>query len=638
MSAGYVSSLLSFAAADPKAVEADLVKFVRAPSAAQIKAWNDSIPLLQKAGGELHHLIENSRPGLGAKCSVLLECRMPMEERRIDALFLINGAIVVVELKGRAKYTQADVDQAAGYVRDLRLYHQDGARVCVAGVLVPTLARSLSHRVGEVHIVDPAQLAEVCATKVKRIPKKVPLDVDGFLDPGKYQPLPTLLQSARAFFHSKPLPHVKRAAAATDPTVAAVEKIIAETADRERRALVLVSGVPGAGKTLVGLQLAHDDYSKLRNVRDGDSPAIFLSGNSPLVEVLHHSLSGGGGAGKTFVRKIFSFLSFYLKKIGSVPRERIFIYDEAQRAFDAAAVAKKHQGLPRKYAGKTEPDLLVDLAERVRQWSVIVALIGSGQQIHIGEEGGLKLWAQALAATPDPDKWDVYLPDNLTADFGSPPGPRIHVHRALSLNRSIRFHLADNLHDFVHAVLGGQTENAAAAAGALGDNGHRFYLTRELRVAKDHLRRRYAGQPEARFGIIASSRDTSLPQYGVDNSYDAVTKVSLGPWYASPSTDRNSCCALESVLTQFETQGLELDAALLAWGRDYVREANDWTDRYAKGYARGTTAADPLALRSNSYRVLLTRGRDGTVVFVPPDKGMDETYEFLVACGFTLLD
>lgn len=637
MPAAYTSCLLAFASAERQLIEEQLAEFVRAPSAEQIKAWHDSVELLQPAARELHELIEKDTPGLGAKCSVLLECRMPFEERRMDALLLLNGAIVVVEFKGRAKYAPSDLDQTAAYARDLRLYHEDGGRVRVAAVLVPALATSLHKKSGEVHIVDHRRLAGVCA-KLHRVRTTAPLEVNRFLDPAKYRPLPGLLQSARAFFHEERLPQVKRAAAATDPTVARVTKIIAGTASRNRRALILISGVPGAGKTLVGLQLAHADYSKLRNIPSGGAAVAFLSGNAALVKVLQHSLRGGGGAGKPFVRQVYSFIGALLQVPGSVPHENILVYDEAQRAFDAAAMAKKHNKLPEQHFGKTEPDLLVDLAGRVPSWSVIVALIGSGQKIHVGEEGGLELWARALAAAPDAGNWDVYLPGNLEADFGSPRGPRIEVCRELSLDQSIRFHLADKLHDFVRALLHGDARKASAAAKGLHKNGHRFHVTRRLDTAKSHLRRRYEGQPDARFGLVASSRDTSLHKHGVDNRHDMVKDVPLGPWYAAPSEHADSCCALKSVLTEFETQGLELDAALLAWGEDYVREANDWTDRHAKGYAKGTTVTDPLALRTNSYRVLLTRGRDSTVVFIPATQRMDETYEFLLACGMTPLE
>lgn len=161
-------------------------------------------------------------------------------------------------------------------------------------------------------------------------------------------------------------------------------------------------------------------------------------------------------------------------------------------------------------------------------------------------------------------------------------------------------------------------------------------LTRDLQTGRDYLRERYGEAPGARFGLLASSKDKLLPEHGVDNTYQTTKKLREGPWYNAEAANPLSCCRLDTVATEFSSQGLELDCALLAWGSDFLRENERWSMRLASG-TRGRLR-DPLALRRNVYRVLLTRGRDGTLVFVPRQDAFDSTAEYLLRCGFRSLD
>ena len=165
-------------------------------------------------------------------------------------------------------------------------------------------------------------------------------------------------------------------------------------------------------------------------------------------------------------------------------------------------------------------------------------------------------------------------------------------------------------------------------------------MTRDLDSAKKYLRDRYADDPEARFGLIASSKDRDLPRFGVMNDFQSTKRVQAGPWFAEGEDDPRgrSCRELRTCVTEFGCQGLELDASLLAWGSDLFREGDQWTNRLARGYQRPADVRDPFQLRRNAYRVLLTRGRDGTVVFVPPMRLLDETYAHLLSAGFRELD
>jgi DUF2075 family protein len=215
------------------------------------------------------------------------------------------------------------------------------------------------------------------------------------------------------------------------------------------------------------------------------------------------------------------------------------------------------------------------------------------------------------------------------------------------LNTSLRFHLASKLHEFVEGVLRGNAPEAssATAAGlwrsdADAPGGICFWATRDWQAAKEYLRHRYENNHEARFGIVASSKDKDLERrFGIPNSYQATKQVRLGPWYAEDEAGRHSCRHLETVVTEFGAQGLELDMALLAWGTDLIRQGGRWSIARAGGYRGGEVPVkSPETLRINAYRVLLTRGRDGTVVFVPPLPELNETWDYLLASGLRELE
>jgi schlafen family protein len=177
-------------------------------------------------------------------------------------------------------------------------------------------------------------------------------------------------------------------------------------------------------------------------------------------------------------------------------------------------------------------------------------------------------------------------------------------------------------------------------ATVLASEGHDLRITRSLDAAKDYLRERYAENPDARFGLVASSRDRDLESFGVPNDYQATRRLRYGPWYGDDESapGGRSCRRLRDCVTEFGAQGLELDAVLLAWGTDFVREGAGWKIDRARAYKRGgPPVRSPWQLRANAYRVLLTRARDATVVFVPPLAELDATHAYLVDSGFRVL-
>ena len=212
--------------------------------------------------------------------------------------------------------------------------------------------------------------------------------------------------------------------------------------------------------------------------------------------------------------------------------------------------------------------------------------------------------------------------------------------RKLNLDTEIRFHLASDLHEFAEALLcGAPPANNAFRAQLLEEQGYHLRITRDLKVAEDYLRERYRTNPEARFGLVASSKDRDLEAFGIANDYQSAKRVHYGPWYSDPEDAPGgySCRHLRDVITEFGAQGLELDAVLLAWGTDFLREDGQWTNRKARGYMQKAMVKHPFQLRVNSYRVLLTRGRDGTIVYVPKLSELDGTYEYLRDSGFRSL-
>jgi hypothetical protein len=313
----------------------------------------------------------------------------------------------------------------------------------------------------------------------------------------------------------------------------------------------------------------------------------------------------------------------------------VLVFDEAQRAYDADKMRDSHD----REGAASEPEEFIQFADRIPEWCVVVGLIGTGQEIHVGEEAGLGQWRRAVEASHKQSEWSIHGPPSISGHFRE-SSIAFESKNGLNLDTELRFHAARDLHRFVGRLLDGADGSELAPIGQLlNADGYHLRITRDLNVARTYLRERYSDDRSARFGIVASSRDRILPNFGVLNDYQSTKRVRVGPWYGEDEDDYagNSCRLMETCVTEFGAQGLELDAALLAWGTDLVRVDARWSSSAARGYKRGTKVRDPHQLRINSYRVLLTRGRDATVVFVPPLTDLDETFKYLAAAGFVEL-
>lgn len=619
-------------------IQGQLEHFIRAAGDAQKRAWAQSIPVLQNEVGE----VLNS-DSLAQNYVAVLEYELPLESRRTDVILLANGTVAVLELKGKSAPSQADLDQTAAYARDLRCYHRECSTRPVIPVCLPMAAKGYIGEFNGVHVVGPDWLDRFM-DNIHRNPATEPLDTKTFLSRTAYCPLPTLVQAARELFYNDgQLRVIHRARAATDPAVDEITSIIREAARTNSRRLILVTGVPGAGKTLVGLRIVHshflDDLAIPRTNGKPSIPAVFLSGNGPLVEVLQYELRGSGGGGKTFVRGVKDYVKTYSSRNDLIPPEHVLVFDEAQRAYDALQVQTKHSITPGFTGGKSEPEHFIEFADRIPGWCVVIGLIGSGQEIHVGEEGGLVQWRSAVEGSSKSSDWVVFGPPSVQNEFNdSKVVFKSSAH--LSLDKELRFHLASDLHIFVGMLLQGvPPEKNSKVSGYLEAQGYHLRITRELPLAKEYLRERYAEHLEARYGLLASSKDRDLVRFGIFNDFQSTKRTRYGPWYGDSEESRSgySCRHLKDVVTEFGAQGLELDAVLLAWGTDLMRINGSWSNARARGYMRGAHVVDPKQLRLNAYRVLLTRGRDATVVFVPQLPELNDTYDYLYASGFVRL-
>ena len=626
---GWQSDFDEFRDTSPLVIRERLAEFVTDASPEQKRAWASSIPPLQTE-------VEKSivRSALSAQYSAILEYMLPMESRRPDVILLIGARVMVVELKGKEWPTQADLDQVTAYSRDLRNYHRECADRDVVPVLVPTRAKGSQQMVDGVYVTGPHGLNDLIATLTPDSPLPA-IERAKFLSDEAYCPLPTLVQAARELFVSGTLRTIHHARMATLPAIEEISRIVHQAALTKSRHLILLTGVPGAGKTLVGLQTVHarylDDLAVERSGTKPSTPAVFLSGNGPLVDVLQYEMRSAGGDGKTFVRGVKEYVKRYSSKRSLVPPEHVLVFDEAQRAYDETKMRQSHDSP----SARSEPHEFIGFADRIPEWCVVIGLVGSGQEIHVGEEAGIGQWRDAVAESSRVSEWSIHAPP-LAAERLSGSTVPVEVRTTLNLETELRFHQVRELHQYVAALLSNNSSGLLRAVGQrLNDDGYNFRVTRDLGLAKAYLRERYADDPQARFGLIASSKDKIVQRFGVPNDFQSTKRVKYGPWYGEPedASSGRSCRLLNECVTEFGAQGLELDAALLAWGTDFRRADGRWTNDLSGKYLKGSVVFDAFQLRLNSYRVLLTRGRDGAVIFVPPVTELDETYEHLRDSG-----
>jgi hypothetical protein len=597
----------------------------------QRNAWLDEITILkQQLAGycEGHLFLEFSIPRMG---------------KRADAVVIIEGLIFVIEFKvGATEFLAADRAQAIDYALDLLNFHEGSHDASLVPILVATaaapsgdspqiakkgVASCVDASVGELHrllreAVDQAVLAHL-----------PPFDPGAWVQ-SNYKPTPTIVEAAQALYRDHDVSEISRSDASAknlSETADEIAQIINFAKANGEKAICFVTGVPGAGKTLAGLSVTTSQMNHAE-----DEHAVFLSGNGPLVKVLREALAKdlnereGIAMGearrrtKTFVQNIHHFRDDSLET-DSPPPDRVVVFDEAQRAWDHHHTVKfmrQKKGQPDFDA--SEPEFLIEVLDRHEDWCVIVALVGGGQEINSGE-AGLSEWFFALQKRFR--DWKVYHSSLMTSneyagdlDFGQlVEGLDSHPREALHLGVSIRSFRAGRLSEFVHHLIDNEPSKAHDCYHAIRAN-YPIFLTRSFRTAQHWLRSKTRGNELS--GLIASSGARRLKPEGIDVKSPVEPEV----WFLNGPEDVRACQYLEQVATEFDIQGLELDWAGVAWDADLRRDGSEWACRRFVGTKwQNVNQEIKQQYLKNAYRVLLTRARQGMVIYVPSGDADDPT-------------
>ena len=606
----------------------------------QRSAWEFQITHLRQLAADLplaHFCIEFLIPRMG---------------RRADLIVVHAGIIFVVEYKlGARHFDRSSLDQVYGYGLDLKHFHETSHALPVVPILVATEATAAS-RTGlqwdRDQLARPiecdTQALSICIKEVSRELGALPV-ISAQWIAGRYKPTPTIVEAAQALYRGHAVEEISRSEAGAENLTRTADYVAQaiDTAKREHHKVIcFITGVPGSGKTLAGLNLA-----TARQRVHSDEHAVFLSGNGPLVAVLREALAldavaqakeSGQTTSKTlegrrasaFIQNIHHFRDDALASI-SAPIERVAIFDEAQRAWDVNQTSKfMQQKRGQSNFAMSEPEFLLSVMDRHEDWCAIVCLVGGGQEINTGE-AGISEWLRAIERSfPG---WQVRLPDTLLHEQTL---PNLVTANDLHLATSIRSFRAEKLSDFVGCVIEGDANAARVLSGELTD--YPLLITRDLDKARDWLRCQRRGQERA--GLLASSNAARLKPHGVF----VKAKIEPEKWFLAASNDVRSSDALEDAGTEFDVQGLELDWVCLCWDGNLRRTNNAWEAHQFKG-TRWQSVNDTArkSYIANSYRVLLTRARQGLVVFVPEGSLDDQTrppdvysaiYDFLKICGF----
>lgn len=588
---------------------------------------------------------------------VILEYYIPRMGKRVDAVLVFRRCILVVEFKvGAHAYERDALNQVLDYCLDLKNFHAASEFLPIVPVLVATHGPRSRNTFAQypdgvwepvrTNGSDFVQIAEHIADNVVG----TGIDVAAWERAG-YRPTPTIIEAAQALYGGHSVREISRSDAANiSTTTSAISGIIEDAKSRKRKAICFVTGVPGSGKTLAGLNLATE-----RSLTDRQEHAVFLSGNGPLVRVLQEALARdqvANSAGtvkkddarrrtRGFIQNIHHFRDEALRS-AQAPVEKVVIFDEAQRAWDLTQTAKfmaAKKGIPD--FDRSEPEFLIEVMDRHVDWAVIVCLVGGGQEINTGE-AGLPEWFRACGQRFT--NWDVHVSDVLREnefsqgiDLYAPIAPqRLNTDRDLHLATSLRSFRSESLSSFVKALL---DVDIITARQLLGDLEGRYpiVVSRDLDRARAWVRQQARGTE--RYGLLASSGGLRLRPRGIDVRHE----IDPVHYFLNSASDIRSSYHLEDVATEFDAQGLELDWAVVGWDADLRLRGKTWSYHSFRGTVwqsiRDTTRQRYL---KNAYRVLLTRCRQGMVIYVPMGDSeditrapslYDNTYKYLAQLG-----
>ena len=588
---------------------------------------------------------------------IIFEYTIPRMGKRVDVVVLHKNIVFLLEFKcGDQEYRASAVDQVYDYALDLRNFQKESHNKLITNIIVSTNAPAKPvvlvecNRIIEPIFCNARNIWEAIKTVSDRY-QETSFDYHAWED-SAYLPTPTIVEAAQALYRGHNVHEITRSDAGAENltvTTDAINEIIAYSKENHKKSICFVTGVPGAGKTLVGLNIAIQHA----NAAKGEH-AVFLSGNFPLVDVLQEALArdkverarqmSEKVSKRDALRSTSAFIQIIHKYRDSfvgndnVPPERVAIFDEAQRAWTKEQIANfmaVKKGVPN--FPYSEPEFLIGTMDRHQDWAVVICLVGGGQEINKGE-AGLPEWFDSLKRVYT--HWEVYLTPQLNdSEYRRSAcwedmieGLRVTENKDLHLSTSIRSFRTPDLAAFVKAVLDIDVAKAKELYTRIKDK-YPILLTRNLKEAKDWVKERCKGT--TRYGLIASSGALRLKPEGIF----VKNEISVPNWFLNDKNDVRSCYALEDVVTEFDIQGLEIDYSILAWDADLRFVNGEWTYNSFTGNKWNNVNSDENRLYlKNAYRVLMTRARQGMAIFIPEgDYGdatrkksfYDGTYDYL---------
>lgn len=655
-SAYYSARVGEFLQADPDAVYGALSRHhAHTQEMAQRSAWLEQIAILQKGLARV------------PDAWLAFELAIPRMGKRADAVILLDGVIFVVEFKVRAEaFAGAAIEQVTDYALDLKNFHSESHSRIIIPVVIATQApaRPVQLNLWPDDVAEPilsngADLDQLLLATARRFPDQAVLVPTEWMKSG-YRPTPTIIEAAQALYRAHRVDEITRSDAGAKNLGVTTARIaaIAEAAKAHcHKAICFVTGVPGAGKTLAGLNLVTQRASA-----HTEEHAVFLSGNGPLVDVLREALARdekkrGDVQGpsvtmgearrkvRSFIQNIHHFRDANLQSQGP-PIEHLVVFDEAQRAWNQDKIAKfmreKH-GIAQ--FGQSEPQFLIDVMARHADWCVVVCLIGGGQEINEGE-AGLSEWFAALSQHHR--DWKIHTSPHLTApEYRSGRNLEAMLHGLdvalepdLHLAVSVRSFRAEKLSQFINELIAGDAKAAALTYAAI-QTSYPIVLTRNISAGRAWLRQKARGSE--RYGLVASSGALRLKPDGIHVKAD----IDAPNWFLNPRQDVRSSYYLEDPATEFDIQGLELDWIGMCWDADFRRTDGGWSFHDFVG-SRWQIVRDQRrqTYLANAYRVLLTRARQGMVIYVPAGDDTDHTRpahfydgiaDYLRSCGIPVM-
>lgn len=622
----------------------------------QNSAWKDEIEFLKKA------LV----PYEG---TIFFEFSIPRMGKRVDVLLLIEGVVFLIEFKvGEKNYLRADIEQVYDYALDLKYFHEPSHKALIVPILLATDAsHSYINLITTPHndnLLEPLKINKSGLTEVINNAltfffdeKKINSEEFAY---GSYSPTPTIVEAAIALYQNHSVDNITRSDAGAinlTKTTSVISDIIEKAKSEHSKIICFVTGVPGAGKTLVGLKIA-----TTRQDETGETMSVYLSGNGPLVAVLQEALTRDKlknqadsdtrltkgqirSSVKAFIQNIHHYRDAYLVD-PKPPYDHVAIFDEAQRAWNKEQTVKFMKSKKNQHNfDYSEPEFLISCLNRHEDWAVIVCLVGGGQEINTGE-AGISEWLEAIKK--EFPHWNVYISPNLIeSEYDAEEAinelkqiTKVYQNVDLHLKVSMRSFRAENLSSFVKYLLDMEKEKAKEMYELIKDN-YPIVITRDLSKAKEWLKRKARGSE--RYGLIVSSQAQRLKPHAID----VRTPINPVHWFLNGKDDVRSSYFLEDVATEFQIQGLELDWACVTWDGDLRYEENGWkTFSFVGTKWQRIRQPERISYLINAYRVLLTRARQGMVIVVP--KGSDNdltrqtefydpTYLYLKEIGIPVL-